>query len=677
LIISPASANPGDDVTFALRLTNTGASPIGCNNTVATDAVCHLRFNSVQSDPNNTAINTVVATLEPQILNQVLQPGAQFTTTAADPPYTVAVTDQSTTVTVIIDGGYYSQALATADLLSYYVLLPPGATAEAELIVARPEITIALTVTPNPTVYSQSVTYGVTVTNTGTINVTNLVVTYQINPLAAAPGSTGVRLISGGLLRPALQATSGTIALNRDALAPGEAAQGFLAKIEDQTTSYVFIVTAVGLGGEPSVQVSDQTDVTLTPITTGLLTPTPTVDLSTLDPNAVDPIVEKKPNVEQTEPGSNVIWTITVRNGGTQVMSNVTLQDSVPETLTLNAASADRGATITDGQLVTLTTGQMNPGDTVTLTLDTTIGTGVTSPASITNTACAAREGGAQVCSTGTVNLGPNAGRLPETGLGSPLGASRGPVGGLLGISLAGALMILMAAQVSRQRMKIAVIFVVVAIVIVVVAVVLVATKGSGKPAPEQAAQVTPAATPGAGETAITAVSATPGAVAMQFPPTPTPYVLPTPAGPRYLLIPKLADQFKAPIPIVETPLINRKWDVSGLGYYVGWLQGTTWMDPGWGNTVLAAHVQLGFQNPGPFWGLGDLVPGDEIIVIEGDIQRKFVVKSIRKVDPNDVTVTAPTNSPTLTLITCTEWDNHYGLFSQRMVVQAVPAGQS
>jgi LPXTG-site transpeptidase (sortase) family protein len=312
------------------------------------------------------------------------------------------------------------------------------------------------------------------------------------------------------------------------------------------------------------------------------------------------------------------------------------------------------------------------------VTLDTTITAGVTSPASITNTACAAREGGPQVCSAGTVNIGPGVGQLPETGVGQPAGPTRIPVGRVLGITLASALMILMAAQVSQRRMRIAVIFVVVAVVIIAVAVVLLATRGGEESPSEQAAELTPTGTLEAVEVAMTSEPAiTPGAVAMQFPATPTPYVLPTPAGPRYLLIPKLADQFKAPIPIVETPLINRKWDVSGLGYYVGWLQGTTWMDPGWGNTVLAAHVQLGFQNPGPFWGLGDLAPGDEIIVIEGDIQRKFVVKSIRKVDPSDVSVTAPTNSPTLTLITCTEWDNHYGLFSQRMVVQAVPEGQS
>jgi sortase A len=162
----------------------------------------------------------------------------------------------------------------------------------------------------------------------------------------------------------------------------------------------------------------------------------------------------------------------------------------------------------------------------------------------------------------------------------------------------------------------------------------------------------------------------------MEFPPTPTPYVMPTSAGTRYLMIPKLSDQFEVPVPIVELPIVDRQWDVGGLGFYVGWLEGTTWMDPQWGNTVLAAHVQLGFHNPGPFWGLGTLGPGDEIVVYEGEIERRFVVQSIHTVDPDDWTVTAPTNGPTLTLITCTEWDRNQGVFSQRMVVRAVPVGE-
>jgi LPXTG-site transpeptidase (sortase) family protein len=156
--------------------------------------------------------------------------------------------------------------------------------------------------------------------------------------------------------------------------------------------------------------------------------------------------------------------------------------------------------------------------------------------------------------------------------------------------------------------------------------------------------------------------------------PEPTPYLAPEPTGPRYLMIPKLSAEFQVPIPIVQIPLMQESWDVSGLGSYIGWLEGTTWMDPAWGNTVLAAHVQLGTDHPGPFWGIDTLVPGDEIIVEEGDTQYHFVVSSVTPVDPTDWTVTAPTTGPSLTLITCTNWSESAGVFSQRMVVRAVPA---
>jgi len=212
---------------------------------------------------------------------------------------------------------------------------------------------------------------------------------------------------------------------------------------------------------------------------------------------------------------------------------------------------------------------------------------------------------------------------------------------------------------------------------------------GEKKEKPTQEAQVaatdTPAATavPETGETPAAETEVPqpvstqgPGEVVMQFPPPPTPYIVPPQFDVRYLMIPKLGDQFRVPIPIVELPLVDQQWDVSGLGYYIGWLQGTTWLDPHWGNTVLVAHVQLGFNNPGPFWGLGELQPGDEIVITEGSQERHFKVMSTEKVDPDDVAVTAPTSGPMLTLITCTEWDKNYGVFSQRMVVRAVPSDQ-
>lgn len=161
----------------------------------------------------------------------------------------------------------------------------------------------------------------------------------------------------------------------------------------------------------------------------------------------------------------------------------------------------------------------------------------------------------------------------------------------------------------------------------------------------------------------------------MAFPPTTTPYAPPTPAGVRTLMIPKLADQFKNPIRILELPIVGRQWDISALGYEIGWLQGTNWLESEWGNTVLAAHVQLSFNVKGPFWALADLEPGDEIIVSDGALERRYAVYRVFKVDPSTWSVTAPTDDPMLTLITCTEWSDTPGggVFSQRLVVQAVP----
>jgi LPXTG-site transpeptidase (sortase) family protein len=234
--------------------------------------------------------------------------------------------------------------------------------------------------------------------------------------------------------------------------------------------------------------------------------------------------------------------------------------------------------------------------------------------------------------------------------------------------------MLFLSVQVSQRRRLAAILFVLVALAAIGGAVALVLTSGGDEEAPEDAAQAPPVAPAGdSGAPAAEAPAGDDSAPAVADVAVPTPYIVPTPAGVRTLMIPKLSETFRAPIPILELPIINRQWDVSGLGYYIGWLDGTTWLEPTWGNTVLAAHVQLDAQTPGPFWGLSKLVPGDEIIVREGEIERVFVVMSTRKVAPDDWTVTAPTDGPTLTLITCTDWSNAYGIFAQRLVVQAIP----
>ena len=143
-----------------------------------------------------------------------------------------------------------------------------------------------------------------------------------------------------------------------------------------------------------------------------------------------------------------MIWTITVRNGWTEDMPNVVLQDEVPDTLVIDSASTDRGVADVSGQLVTVSAGTLGSGESVTVTLYTTTRDSAPSPGTITNTACAVYDGGSQECGSGEVSVGPGVGGLPDTGLRTNSIAGKG-IPGFLGIALVGALLLLMAAQSS------------------------------------------------------------------------------------------------------------------------------------------------------------------------------------------------------------------------------------
>lgn len=676
VVVTPARAAnevvATDSVVFNVTLRNTGYSPVGCATATATD-LCHL-----QVDTDNTMLQALLDGIT-TIANTVIPAqGQQVFTTAA---HSVGTADITTTFTVTAFGGHDRSPYA-------YYTTPSGITDSETLTVIKPQLTVTAAAVPaNPMVGSQ-VTYNVTVLNSGRIAVNTLAGTYRTTAAAwAVPDEDGIMLVDGSA-RPRQQTS---ITLSVTALDPSQTATGTTTVTEHNTSAYNLDVTITGIGAELSaVSVAGTTRVTpvvptATPGPGSTSGPASTaipyaagVDPSTLDPNATEPTVTKEVDVEVAQPGAPVTWTVTIRNGTTSAMSNILVRDDVPTQLVIDSTAVNRGSTIVEGQLVTVTTGSLLAGEVVTLVINTTVDPALTAPAEIENTACATREGGQTVCASAAINQGPDAETLPAAGMQEASGGQPWRLEGLFGILFIGAMMLLLSTQAVNRRWLLVGLVLVLAVAVVVGLLALGGDGGKEKATPESAAQV--GQTEEAGEAATplpveTEEVAPPTEVMSEFPPTHTPYILPTPAGERTLLIPKLKDSFPAPIPIVELPLVNRQWDVSGLGFYIGWLEGTTWMDSHWGNTVLTAHVQLGFHNPGPFWGIGDLVPGDEIIVQEGPIERRFMVKSVRKVDPNDVSVTAPTNTPVLTLITCTEWDQSYGVFSQRMVVQAVPVG--
>ncbi len=221
----------------------------------------------------------------------------------------------------------------------------------------------------------------------------------------------------------------------------------------------------------------------------GTGTITPTVDPETLDDTATTPQVTKEANAEVGQIGGTVVWTITVRNSWTQIMSNVSVQDNVPKSLSVVSAITDRGASVLDGQLISVTTGPMNPGDVVTVTVTTEVLSSVGSPGTVTNTACAMQVGGdAQDCNSATVNLGPDVGGLPATGMATPTehSSSALPVG-MLSLGLAVGLLALMGAASPNRRALMAVLFVVLALAIIAVAVV-VAVMGGDDDEPSDAA---------------------------------------------------------------------------------------------------------------------------------------------------------------------------------------------
>jgi sortase A len=122
--------------------------------------------------------------------------------------------------------------------------------------------------------------------------------------------------------------------------------------------------------------------------------------------------------------------------------------------------------------------------------------------------------------------------------------------------------------------------------------------------------------------------------------------------------------------PVVVTPVRNGTWDVKQLTHEVGHLQGTA--SPGdRSNVVMAGHVTLTGGGYGPFRGLAQLQPGDEVLVYVSDQDYVYIVDSVGTVEATDVEVTYPTAEPILTLITCVNWDPVQGRYSDRLVIVA------
>jgi sortase A len=109
--------------------------------------------------------------------------------------------------------------------------------------------------------------------------------------------------------------------------------------------------------------------------------------------------------------------------------------------------------------------------------------------------------------------------------------------------------------------------------------------------------------------------------------------------------------------PVIEVFVVDGAWQVAD--YAAGYLHSTGLPgDPG--NMALAGHAGL---RGAVFRDLGRLRAGADIFVDAGSWRYQYRVRDMRNVWPTEVNVLDPTLTPTLTLITCTNWD------TQRLIV--------
>jgi len=112
----------------------------------------------------------------------------------------------------------------------------------------------------------------------------------------------------------------------------------------------------------------------------------------------------------------------------------------------------------------------------------------------------------------------------------------------------------------------------------------------------------------------------------------------------------------------IEVPVYNGADDFN-LNRGVGRIKGTAWIDAD-GNLGIAGH------RDGFFRGLKDIKEGDSIELQTARGSVVYAVTSVVIVDPDDVSVLAPTPEQTLTLVTCYPF-YYVGHAPKRYIVKA------
>lgn len=142
---------------------------------------------------------------------------------------------------------------------------------------------------------------------------------------------------------------------------------------------------------------------------------------------------------------------------------------------------------------------------------------------------------------------------------------------------------------------------------------------------------------------------------------------LPAVSGPT-IIIPSVNLQSS----ITTFPLNGASWAINPWERNVGLLQGTSAI-AGSGNVVLGAHSTYPDGSAGLFASLYGVHVGDEIILLDSGVERRFIVTSITRVSQTDVSIANPNIPNRVTLFTCDTptFNAATGQYDGRLVVVA------
>lgn len=284
------------------------------------------------------------------------------------------------------------------DTWAYYPsspeLLPNGiAIREADLVMEK-------TVEPTEVIRGGGITYTLTVRNDGPSNAPGARVIDNIPPEVLNP-RWRCQTVSGG----ATCSQNGPIDGNIDTLVNlpvGGVLRFTITGIVDPDITAPFTNTAtvlrpnditdpndpnrLGVGNNSAsatVTLSTAPPITVTPDLT--VTPSGTVTPGTPSPS--DPIIRKSVDPPFSAPGNTVVYHIIVTNPGPSLVTGVRVVDTMPAELEILRAQTTIGTVSFGGQTVTLLVADLDPGQSVTVTVTARIRPTVPVPFSIRNVA--------------------------------------------------------------------------------------------------------------------------------------------------------------------------------------------------------------------------------------------------------------------------------------------------